>query len=68
MCGKDLKMTEKRITKLLKDHNIKTRRINDKLYVEEYYMLWGKIYSELPLVNPELKTVGGEPILKWLGY
>lgn len=61
-------MTEKRIAKLLKDHGIKMMRINNKLYVEWYYMQWGKIYSELLLVNLELKTVGGEPILKWLGY
>lgn len=63
-----MKMTEKRIAKLLKDHGVKTMRINNKLYAEGYYMQWGKIYSELLLVNPELKTVGGEPVLKWLGY
>lgn len=61
-------MTEKRIAKLLKDHGIKTMRINDKLYVEEYYTQFGKTFSELLLVDPELKTVGGKPVLKWLGY
>lgn len=61
-------MTEKRIAKLLKDHGVKTMRINNKLYAEGYYMQWGKFYSEFLLVNPELKTVGGEPVLEWLGY